>query len=102
ITSLQTAKNTLATHISNAKDRAKELSDEIQDLEQLLANKKEKKNNLDTVLAKNESQFMKASDMFESSNTSLFSMEEKMPSLQQATKKAQDFQNALTMEASYL
>ncbi|MED6121764.1 hypothetical protein PIB30_033200 [Stylosanthes scabra] len=90
-TYLETAKNTLATHISKAKGRAKELSDEIQDLEQLLANKKEKKNNLDAALAKNESQFMKANDMFESSNTSLLSLEEKMPSLQQTAKEAKDF-----------
>ncbi|MED6221368.1 hypothetical protein PIB30_053860 [Stylosanthes scabra] len=101
-TSLESVKNTLATHISKAKDRAKELSDEIQDLEQLLADRKEKKNNLDEALAKNESQFMKASGMFESNKNSLLSLEGKMSSLQQAARDAKDFQDALAMEISYL
>ncbi|XLS75943.1 hypothetical protein HN51_032808 [Arachis hypogaea] len=69
--SFETAKATLATHIAKAKDRAHELSEEIRDLEQQLIVKRGVKDRLDAALMKNEVQFVKTSNMLDSSNTAL-------------------------------
>ncbi|QHO28738.1 uncharacterized protein DS421_7g219270 [Arachis hypogaea] len=50
---------------------------------------------LDAALIKNEIQFAKASSMLDSSNAALQSLEEKMPSSQEAAKEARNFQTAL-------
>ncbi|QHO12430.1 uncharacterized protein DS421_15g506850 [Arachis hypogaea] len=91
-------KATLAAHITKAKDRAHELSEEIQNLEQQLTVKRGAKSRLDAALIKNEGQFTKASSMLDSSNAALQSLEEKMPSSQEAAKEARNFQIALQAE----
>ncbi|QHN92476.1 uncharacterized protein DS421_17g584050 [Arachis hypogaea] len=100
--SFETAKATLDAHIIKAKDRAHELSEEIRDLEQQLTVKRGVKNRLDAALIKNEAQFAKASSMLDSSNAALQSLEEKMPSSQEAAKEARNFQTALQAEVTRL
>ncbi|QHO07893.1 uncharacterized protein DS421_14g467690 [Arachis hypogaea] len=75
--SFETAKTTLAAHITKAKDRTHELSE-------------------------NEGQFAKASSILDSSNAALQSLEEKMLSSQEAAKEARNFQTALQTEATCL
>ncbi|QHO00464.1 uncharacterized protein DS421_13g406710 [Arachis hypogaea] len=98
ISSFETVKATLAVHITKAKDRGHELSEEIRDLEQQLAVKRGAKSRLDAALIKNEAQFAKASSMLDSSNAALQSLEEKMLSAQEAAKEARNFQTALQAE----
>ncbi|QHO12429.1 uncharacterized protein DS421_15g506840 [Arachis hypogaea] len=96
--SFEAVKATLAAHITKAKDRDHELSEEIRDLEQQLTVKRGAKSSLDAALIKNEAQFTKASSMLDSSNAALQSLEEKMPSSQEAAKEARNFQTTLQAE----
>ncbi|QHN83671.1 uncharacterized protein DS421_20g706700 [Arachis hypogaea] len=96
--SFEAVKATLAVHITKAKDRAHELSEEIRYLEQQLTVKRGAKSRLDAALIKNEAQFAKASSMLDSSNAALQSLEEKMPSSQEAAKEVRNFQTALQAE----
>ncbi|XLU78112.1 hypothetical protein S245_001533 [Arachis hypogaea] len=101
-TSFEAVKATLAAHITKAKDRGHELSEEIRDLEQQLAVKRGAKSRLDATLIKNEAQFAKASNMLDSSNAALQSREEKMLSAQEAAKEARNFQTALQAKVTRL
>ncbi|QHO13081.1 uncharacterized protein DS421_15g512490 [Arachis hypogaea] len=98
ISSFEIVKATLAVHITKAKDRGHELSEEIRDLEQQLAVKRGAKSRLDAALTKNEAQFAKASGMLDSSNAALQLLEEKMLSAQEVTKEARNFQTVLQAE----
>ncbi|QHN77474.1 uncharacterized protein DS421_19g653000 [Arachis hypogaea] len=100
--SFEIAKTILAAHIAKAKDRAHELSEEIQNLEQQLTVKREIKNRLDAASIKNEDQFAKASSMLDSSNASLQSLEKKMLSSHKAAKEVRNFQTTLQIKVTHL